>query len=257
MRAHARIETVWRAGRTVLSTVRSDPPITLRATPHGVYWIGSAAGPLGGDDIVLDVVVGAGTALTMRSAAAAIALAGPAGTSRLRIDVTVGEDASLVWAPEPTIVTAGASHHADARLQVAGSAEVRWREQLVLGRTGERGGACRSRLRVDVCGVAAGPAGMPLLRHELRTGEPGADGPAVLDGARAVGTWFACGPSVLAPQAWQPISEGSGVLPLGPHALLATVLAGDAVAMAHELHLAERAVPSGLAVPPEPHRAVG
>ena len=66
--------------------LRSDGPLALRETPRGVYLVGTAAGPLGGDDLALDIDVGPGACLVIRSAAAMLLLPGPeGGESALRI----------------------------------------------------------------------------------------------------------------------------------------------------------------------------
>jgi hypothetical protein len=57
------------AGRSRVTVLRSDGPLALRETPLGVYLVGTAAGPLGGDDLALDIDVGPGACLMIRSAA--------------------------------------------------------------------------------------------------------------------------------------------------------------------------------------------
>ncbi|RZU48987.1 UreD urease accessory protein [Krasilnikovia cinnamomea] len=83
MRAAARIvaEADGRGG-TRLSVLRGEPPLLLRRTgaaggPATVHLVGGAAGPLGGDDLRLDVEVGPGAWLEVRSVAATLALPGP------------------------------------------------------------------------------------------------------------------------------------------------------------------------------------
>ncbi len=77
-------------GGTRITVLRSDGPLALRATPAGVYLVGAAAGPVGGDDLGLEIDVGPGTTLLLRSAAAALLLPGPRGdASRLRIRARV------------------------------------------------------------------------------------------------------------------------------------------------------------------------
>ncbi|MDX6338559.1 MAG: urease accessory protein, partial [Streptosporangiaceae bacterium] len=56
------------AGRTRITVLRSDGPLALRETPLGVYLVGTAAGPLGGYDLTLDIDVGPGSCLVIRSA---------------------------------------------------------------------------------------------------------------------------------------------------------------------------------------------
>lgn len=223
MRAHARIETALRGGKTVLAVLHSRPPICLRATPEGVYWVGGAAGPLGGDELRLSVDVAPGTTLAVRCAAATVALRGTGAPSTVTVRARVGEDATLWWEPEPVVSAAGSVHRADAALDVHPRAAVLWREEVVRGRTGESGGDYRGRLRVDRDGA-------PLLRHELRFGPAWTDSAAVLDGARAAGSVFRCGPDVAALTSVLP-REPAAVLALDPEALLVTALAPDALTL--------------------------
>ena len=170
-----------RAGqRTRLSTLRSSPPISLRDTPDGLYVVASGAGPVGGDDLHLDVDVECGASLVVRSAAASMVLPGPSGRpSSLRVRARVR--GSLRWEPEPTILVAGCDHRTTTTIDLAAGATLEWREVVVLGRHAEPPGSLLQRLHVDRDGV-------PLLRSELPVGPrwPGADGPAGTDGARVV-----------------------------------------------------------------------
>ena len=179
-------------GRTRCSTLRSDPPLTLRATSGDVvHLVGSAAGPVGGDELHLSVAVGAGGRLTVRSVAATVALPGVDGaSSTLAVDVTVREDARLHWLPEPTIVARGCDHRASTQIVLAPRAELVWREVVVLGRHGEPGGSLLQRLRVDV-------AGRPLVRNDLAVGPrwPASLGPAGIGEARTVATALVVGPA--------------------------------------------------------------
>ena len=96
-------------GRTRVTVLRSDGPLALRETPLGVYLVGTAAGPLGGDDLALDIDVGPGSRLVIRSAAGVLLLPGPhGGVSALRISARVGPGGRLDYAPQPTVaVTTG------------------------------------------------------------------------------------------------------------------------------------------------------
>jgi urease accessory protein len=171
-------------GATRLPVLASQAPLVLRRTPDAVYVVGGAAGPIGGDELALRISVGAGAFLRVRTAAASIALPGPEGLeSVLRITVDVGAGARLEYLPEPVVVSAGARHATIIRVTLAEGASLLLRDELLLGRHGETGGAARSVLNVDY-------AGRPLLRQSLEVS--GADavvmGPAVLAGHRAVGT---------------------------------------------------------------------
>src|SRR5687768_16184312 len=60
------------SGATRLPVLRSSVPLVLRQAEDAVWIVGGAAGPLGGDDLGLDIDVGPGAALTVRTAAAAV-----------------------------------------------------------------------------------------------------------------------------------------------------------------------------------------
>jgi len=170
-----------RTGRgTRCTTLRSAPPISLRQTPDGVFLVASGAGPVGGDQLSLDLDIGHGARLHIGSVAAQLVHPGPTGAaSKLTIRARIA--GSLVWRPEPTVLVAGCDHTTTVHLDLADGASVEWRETVVLGRHGEPSGSALQRLVVD-CG------GRPLLRNEMPLGPrwPGALGPAGTDGARVV-----------------------------------------------------------------------
>jgi urease accessory protein len=175
MRAAARLR-VEALCRVVVLAAR--PPFSLRPDRAGTVWlVGSAAGPLGGDDLVLRVEVGEGARVAVRSVAAQVVLPGPSGApARVRIEAEVAAGGHLDWCPEPTVVAAGADLHQTSVVELAKGATLRWQEGVVLGRHGEEPGRVTSRLDVDL-------AGRPLLRHGFASD---VDGPAGLAGARAV-----------------------------------------------------------------------
>jgi urease accessory protein len=169
--------------------MRSAPPLSLRETPEGLHLVASAAGPLGGDDVRLAVSVTEGASLTVRTAAAQLALPGPRpGPSFARVTADIAADATLRWLPEPLVLVASCDHRSDVTLTLAAGASVVWREEVVLGRAGEVTGSLLHRLRVD-------RAGRPLLRNDLVLGPrwPGAGGPAGCGDARVVGTSLVVG----------------------------------------------------------------
>lgn len=202
-------------GATRFAVLRGAAPVSLRPTPDGLYLVGSAAGPLGGDVVRIDVEVRTGAALTVRTAAAGLALPGRDGApSAVTVTASVGPGACLRWLPEPLVAVAGCRHTAVAAVRLADGAALEWRDELVLGRHDEPPGDVVTRVAVDV-------AGRPLVRHELRAGPsaPGWDGPGALGRCRAAGSLLQAGPghgaattAVLSPAAAILALEGPGTL---------------------------------------------
>jgi urease accessory protein len=215
-------------GGTRLADVRSAAPLVLRPTPRGLYLVGGAAGPIGGDRLRLRIDVGPGASLTVRSAAASVALPGLSGAlSSLDIDVTVAGGGSLRWLPEPAVAAARCHHRLRARLSVSGTASVVWREELVLGRHGEAAGEFVSSMSLDV-------ASKVVLRQALAVGadHPGWRGPAVTGGFGAVGSVVVVDPRLDTAQLPTTVlGEQAAVLPLAGPAVQVVALTDDAVSL--------------------------
>ncbi|TDC66998.1 urease accessory protein UreD [Micromonospora sp. KC207] len=245
MRARARV--VARAdgrGGTRVAELRGESPLLLRSTTAEggvatVYVVGGAAGPLGGDDLLLEVEVGPGAALRVGSVAASVALPGrPAAVSRMRVHAVVHAGATLHWVPEQLVAAAGCDHVAESRVELAAGARLTWRDELICGRYGESPGDAVVRTSVD-------HAGRPLLRQSMAVGPsaPGWAGSAVLGGAPATGSLLLVEPDGPARPGARPVTgdDGGSVawLPLagGP----ATLITATAAA-AHTLR--ERLTPA-------------
>ncbi|MEV5832998.1 urease accessory protein UreD [Nocardia sp. NPDC052112] len=153
----------------IVATVGTLPEIhasgglaARRTGPDTVHLIGTAATPLGGDELDIEIVVGAGARLVVRSVAATIALPStrtPLSLAHWRFDVA-GE---LDFDPEPTLVAGGAHHHAVTEVRLTPDARLRLRERVQIGRSGEDDGGWRGDLIADV-------GDLPLLRHRLELG---------------------------------------------------------------------------------------
>jgi urease accessory protein len=225
MRAFARIvaEADGRGG-TRLAVLRGESPLLLRRTGgHGgagvtVHLVGGAAGPLRGDDLRLEVTVGAGAFLTVRSVAAQLALPGRSGLPRSRLDIRaeVAAGGTLHWLPEPLIAAAGCDHHTSTHVEVAGGGALLWRDDLVCGRHAEPSGDVRLTTTIRY-------AGATLYRHDLAVG-PGAN--AFLAEARALGTLVAA-PALPAGAGVFPPSTQAAIMRLAGPGVLATVAAED------------------------------
>lgn len=174
MRARARVVVERDCdGRSVVRELRSQPPLSLLpqrgAVAAGsdavtVHMVGSATAPLGGDDVVLEIVVGPGASAVLTGVAATLALPGRS-RSRLAVRLDVGAGGSLQYLPEPTIVTRRAAHDGELDARLAPGARLRCREVLVAGRAGEACGSYRGHLRVA-------DDGGPLLVQDLELAIP-------------------------------------------------------------------------------------
>lgn len=222
-------------GGTRLPVLRSQAPLVLRRTPEAVYLVSATGGPLGGDLLSLRIAVGAGASLRLRTAAASVALPGlDDAESVLTVTATVEPGGTLEYLPEPVVVADGARHAADIRVTLAEGARLIVREELILGRHGERGGAYRGSLRADY-------AGRPLLRQSLEVSgtQDAARGPAILAGHRACANVLRVGPEIPGSASEAPYADRQvAVMPLaaGP-AVLVTALADDAVTLRRLLAL--------------------
>ena len=198
MRALARIvaEADGRGG-TRLAVLHGESPLLVRRTGGRsgagvtVHLVGGAAGPLRGDDLRVEVTVGAGAQLTVRSVAAQLALPGRPGLPPSRLTVHAEVAGTLRWLPEPLIAAAGCDHHASAHIEVAEGGSVQWREDLVCGRHAEPPGDVRLSTTVRYGGAT-------LYRHDLAVGPnaPAWDSPAILGTGRALGTLIDVGDAI-------------------------------------------------------------
>jgi urease accessory protein len=183
---------------------RCAPPMVLRPTgSHRVHLVQAAGGPLGGDDLALDVHLGAGSALQLRSAAAMVVQAGrvPAA-ARWTVAAALAVGAMLDWRPEPTVVCDGAELHSQITVGLQQGASAVLREEVVLGRAHQRGGRYQGDLTVELDGA-------PLLAHTLLLdgADPALTGPAGTAGARVIGMLAVVGEGIHGPP------EGAGEKP--------------------------------------------
>ena len=175
---------------------RCEPPVVVRPTgAHRAHLVQAAGGPLGGDELALDVHLGAGSSLQLRSAAAMVVQAGhPPAPAYWTVAAELAVGAVLDWCPEPTVVCDGAELHSRVRVALQRGACAVLREEVVLGRAGQRGGRFTGELAVDL-------EGTPLLAHTLLLdgADPGLTGPAGTGGARAAGMLTVVGEGVAGP----------------------------------------------------------
>ena len=207
--------------------------------PGEVRLLGQAAGPLNGDDTEIELRVGAGCRVLVRSSAATIALPSPdgGGAARVRLAAVVGESATVGWLPEPVVAAGSSELELESCWETAGGAELLLREQLVLGRHGERGGDIRSRLLIrrdgrdllsqsldtailDRSGRFAGVVER-VIASEVRVGARAGEGPAAATSGRGV---------AMRPEPGLLVASGCGPTVAEAESQLADALsAGDAV----------------------------
>jgi urease accessory protein len=172
---------------------RSAAPVVLRPTGrHRMHLVQAGGGPLGGDDLALDIHLGVGSTVQLRSTAATVVQPGPCpGAARWAVRASVAEGAVLDWQPEPTVVCDGAELHSRVQVTLQLGAQAILREEVVLGRAGQRGGRFIGEFTIEWAGV-------PLLAHTLLLdgADPALTGPAGTGGARAVGMLAVIGEGV-------------------------------------------------------------
>jgi urease accessory protein len=188
VRATARIQAGHNGRTTTLPLLHSDGPFHLRRLRARdgrarVSVIGAMSAPLGGDRLELDIVAEARSELEVTTAAATIALRGSTSTpATYGVWLTVGENASLNWLPQPLISTRGSTLHQSYGVELTSTSRLLLREEQLLGRTAEPSGHLSTHLTVR-------RDGRLLLDQHTAYGAPAPawDGPAVLGGHRAAG----------------------------------------------------------------------
>ncbi|MEU5305904.1 urease accessory protein UreD [Streptomyces noursei] len=227
-------------GTSRLPVLEGGGPFALRrvqshADQARVCLVGAMSAPLGGDRLRIEATAEAGTSLRITAAAATVALPGRTGElATYDVHLTVGDGARLEWLPEPLISAEGSDLRMTTTIDLAPTARLVFREEQILGRSGEHTGALRSRLTIR-------QAGRVLLDQETAygPGAPGWDTSAVLGGHRAVGQFLLVGPEFTDKPAEVRLLGGAagdgaaqGVLaPLAGPAALATVVAPDGLSL--------------------------
>lgn len=217
MRTEVRLHRT--AGRVRVHTrtgLLSPRVVATTATSARVVLVATHATLLTGDRVVLDLAVEDGLALEIEDVAATVAYDGRGGAPACwSTRLSVGTDATLVWAAEPFVVATGAEVHRRLAVDVADRGRALLRDTIVLGRSGERGGRLECRTRV-------GYAGVPLLAEDLSLDGSATDDPAVRGDHRVIDQVLAAG--------WRPDSpvQGADVYDLAAPGRLARHLGADA-----------------------------
>lgn len=256
MRARARLATEREPSsdgqaRTRLDALRSDWPLMLRPTlpleadtittwstrdaaAARVHLTSGAAGPVGGDQLRLDVHVGPGSTLILGEVSPTLLLPGPHGEeSRTEIDIRVQAGGTLAWLPQLVIAAHGCRHRSDIHITLEPEARLLLREQTLFGRHGEPPGTLRQRLRVVLDQY-------PLYDQELSTGPTAAgwDSPAVTAGNRTVGSLLVVDTAGHTTLQDSPRRPDTAALTLTGPAILISTLAADTATLRRNLDTA-------------------
>lgn len=169
MKATASIAVSRVGGRDVVVDRRSAAPLSVRPCGERILLASSAAAPVGGDELALNIDVGSGAHADVGSVAAGMVWPGPTGEmSSMTTTCTVGTGAHLNLQMEPTISVAESRHRAVTTVQLLGDATCRIVEEAALGRRAEAPGHLELSLRVE-------RDGRPLVHHDEAFG-PDVDG---------------------------------------------------------------------------------
>jgi urease accessory protein len=205
-----------------LSEVRSEPPFAVRRSGGRVILVSSAAAPVGGDRLALDLVIRSGVDVEVGTAAATMVWPGVDGArSHVVTTVAVEGGAHLDLRPEPTVSVAGSDHRISTLVRLEADATCHLVEEVALGRVGEPSGRLELEFRVERGGV-------PLIHHTelFGPGVPGTGSVVGVGRARHVLTAVVVGAAAGSPRtsvdsevaaAWLPVADDAAiVVALGP-----------------------------------------
>ncbi len=221
----------------VLGELCCAPPLTLRqvrsdaADRCELRLVGTAAGPLAGDDLSVSLRLrpGARAALAATGASLAQGRDRAGGAAALAIRAELADGADLVADPGTLVVCQGSRVDVRVELTLGAGATVRWRELIVLGRTGEPAG--QATLRWDVTRL-----GRPVLRQFVDLADPALTTWGGLTGRRRV---LACALICDSDPAWAArtvVASATAVAQrVDDHTVLVTVLDDDAAHAARQL----------------------
>ncbi|WP_335937890.1 urease accessory protein UreD [Streptomyces sp. PTD5-9] len=149
--------------------------------------VGTRAGLLAGDELELGVRVGPGARLELVEPSGLVAYHHRGGSSRWRARVDIAEGGELLWDARPFVVCDGARVARSMDVTLGAGARMLWRDTLVLGRSGERGGSVRATTRVTYDGDELLVEDLDLTERQMR------ELPGVLGPNRVIGSVTALG----------------------------------------------------------------
>lgn len=150
------------SGNLAARLIRAD------ATGAQVALVATTALLLGGDRVDLELSVGPGAWLEIVETAGTVAYDAAGAPCSWNVRAVLGEGAMLLWQGLPFVVSDGANAVRSSTFELSVGSMACVRETLVLGRTGERGGAVRIRNRATASGVPVLVEDLDLTDQETR-----------------------------------------------------------------------------------------
>lgn len=154
-----------------------------------VSMLGSAAGPVGGDELTMSVRVGPGATLCVEAIAATMVFPAPSGArSSQHLEIDVADGGHLRWLGQPLLVIAEGNHLQTTSITLAPTARLEFNDEVALGRSNELPGRLETHLRVvrggrplldqrqvydpanPAWGTTAGVGSFRHVRHRLTVG---------------------------------------------------------------------------------------
>lgn len=205
------------AGRGgVLRVLDSAAPLTVRRIRSddqrtcALCLVGTAAGPLAGDELTLCLHVEPGASLTLSAAGASIAQGRRADPQQsigplpalMNTRAVLGADAALTGDPGLLIVCDGSHVDVSLSLDLAETSTARWDETVLLGRSHDTGTGTAV-IRWDVT-----RGGRPVLRQLVDLADPVLRAwPGQIGGRRVIASTFLTGPGVDARTIVEPVGD--------------------------------------------------
>jgi urease accessory protein len=184
--APGRARLTTRAGALVPRVIETGPDFARVAI------VAAGALLLGGDSVRVSITVGAGCTLELEDIGGTVAYNADGLASEWVVDVSVEANALLIWHGLPFVVADGANVDRRTSITLRGSGALAClRETIVLGRTGERGGAIDLRTAVWTDAEQSDAEPLFIERLPLHGGEPVpgvVGGNRILDSVLLLGT---------------------------------------------------------------------
>ncbi len=155
--------------RLTLKSAELSPRI-LRVDDRGarIALVSTTALLLAGDQVEINIEVGVRCWLEVVDTAGTVAYDARGGKSSWSVRIQVADGGRLLWKAEPFVIANGADVTRTSMIELATDGVACLRETLVLGRSGECGGALRARTRATHEGRLLLAEDLDLADREVR-----------------------------------------------------------------------------------------